>query len=548
MAKTGRGTYVDAQVYAMLEAIRKRVERDPGWRVVARGRDWLCPYCGEVGFCGYDEHKAPREMLRHLLNDCPHWSEESGTRFSHKLLVAKARRIEREELLRTQRGWRMADKLGHWYCPYCAQATDVPWRADSKEPSPPLERVHAHLEKCPGNRNGRKPYSAEALHLVVEDADRYREVTVGVRCKMEQEPGWRQMTRDGKWLCPRCRQVVPEVDLSSDAERVALAPVRIARHLMERCRPRAAGAPGAAPSVEPVAQTTPSPEPEPESDAGLLILRSTSVYNLPPVTPDATPAPTAPPAAPAPPDDKAREEAREAFREVLPGQPPILDGYDIHCFHHPAADVGGTFYDYFYVSPENLAVVVCGLPARGEEAVRSITAFRKSLRYHSQHHQSPAEVLRRTNQDIVAHHNARAFITALYGVLDAHAGSFTYARAGHTMPILFNRQDEPPVRELSSTGLALGIQEGAGFDETIEDVAIRFRPGDALVLYAGGVTEAEGSTGERYGIARLGATIERPYGALSSQALATAIFEDVSQFLGQAPQKDDVTIFCLRKP
>ena len=187
MAKPGRASYVDAQVYAMLEAIRKRLGRDPGWRVVARGRDWLCPYCGEIGFSGYDEHKAPRSVLQHLLNDCPHWSEEAGTRFSHKLLVAKARRLETEELLRTQRGWRQADKVGHWYCPLCGQATDVPWKADSRDPSPPLELVHAHLDRCPARKAGGKPLSLEVLQLIIQDADRYREITVAVRCKMAQE-------------------------------------------------------------------------------------------------------------------------------------------------------------------------------------------------------------------------------------------------------------------------------------------------------------------------------------------------------------------------
>ncbi|MBM4039669.1 MAG: serine/threonine-protein phosphatase [Planctomycetes bacterium] len=541
MAKQGKAGYVEAQLYAMLEAIRKRIARDAGWRVVARGREWLCPYCGEIGFSNYEEAKAPRTILQHLLNDCPHWSEEAGTRFSHKLLVAKARRLETEEMLRTQRAWRTADKVGRWYCPYCGQATNVPWLADSKDPTPPQEFVHAHLDRCPARRAGCKPLPFEALQLIIEDSDRYREIIVAVRCKMAQEANWRQMTREGKWLCPRCREAVPEVDMSSEAERRVMSPVRIARHLMERCKPRAAGVPEA-----PALEAAPPPAAPPEPEGEVLTLESTPAFQALATTeetaPQASPAP-----APSGPADEA-ERAREALRQALPAQPPLLDGYDLYCLHRAARDFGGTFYDYFYVSPENLAIVICNLPTRGPDAVRTIGAFRKSLRHHAQYHQSPAEVLRRTNKDLVAHHDTRSFITALYGVLDAHAGFFTYARAGHSMPILFNRQDKPPVRELSSCGLALGIQEGAGFDQAIEDVAIRFRSGDVLVLYAGGVTEAENVSGEPYGIARLGAAVERPYIEATSQALAAGVHEDVRLFLGHAPQKDDITLLCLRKP
>jgi len=555
MSKPGKAGFGDAQVYAMLEAIRKRSERDPGWRVIARGKDWLCPYCGEVGYAGYEESKAPREILRHLLNDCPHWSEESGTRFGHKLLQEKARHIETEELLRTSRAWRAADKVGHWYCPHCAQATNVPWKADSKDASPPAELVHAHLEKCPASRDGRKPHSLEVLNLVIQDADRYRELTVAVRCRMEVDASWRQVTREGKWLCPRCRQVVPEVDLTSDSERVALAPVRIARHLMERCKQRAAGAAAApaAPASAPAALPGQSPP-----TGEMLTLPSTSIHRVaqqppapapvPEPVPAAAPAPAAPQVAREALPNLGQEDVRERLSRELPTSPPMLDGYDVHCLYVPVRNVGGTFYDYFYLSPENFAIVVCGLPSRGLDAVQTVADFRRSLRRHSRHHRSPAEVLRRTNEDVTTEHGSRVFLTALYGILDAHTGYLTYARAGHSMPILFNPQDDPAVRELRSKGVAIGIQKGAGFDQAIDDVAVRFRPGDTLLLYAGGVTEAENIHGEPYGLARLASAIVAPHGDPSSQALATRIIEDIQQFLTGAPQRDDVTILCLRKP
>ncbi|HPD17849.1 MAG TPA: hypothetical protein PLE19_23165 [Planctomycetota bacterium] len=243
MGNPARATYVDAQLYAMLQAVQKRMARDPGWQVVARGRDWLCPYCGEIGFSEYDPQKAPRRVLKHLVQECPHWGEEVGTRFSVRQLQVKARRLEIEDLLRTSRAWRLTDATGSWYCPYCAEATSVMWRPDAGSPSPPAEDVHAHLETCPANRDGHEPYPADFLSAIIHDVDKYRQYVVAVRCRMEREPAWREADSQGRWICPKCHQALPGVNMTETAQPLALAPLRIARHLMDGCKSGVAGTP-----------------------------------------------------------------------------------------------------------------------------------------------------------------------------------------------------------------------------------------------------------------------------------------------------------------
>ncbi|MBM4033340.1 MAG: serine/threonine-protein phosphatase [Planctomycetes bacterium] len=551
MAKPAKATYVDAQLYAMVQAIQKRVSKDPGWRVVARARDWLCPYCGQVGFSGFDPHRAPRDILKHLVTRCPDWGEDVGTRFSTRQLEAHARKIETEELLRTSHGWRMSDATGHWYCPYCAQATAIVWRSDSKEDSPSPQEVHAHLEKCPGNRDGRKPYPPEVLDIVIQDADKARDYTVAVRCKFEQDPAWRQRSQDGKWVCPKCRQAVPEVEVSADIHSVALAPGRIARHLMERCKPRkttAAKAPAAAPQAAPIAGDgqPPGAGPRVRADSEMLVLESTAMFQVvPPAGPQGAPAKPAP--APAqPPPDAENERAREMVAKLLPGEPPQLEGYDIYCLYRPAREAGGSFYDYFYLSPEDVSLLICALPGRGMEAAATIATVSRAVRRYAQHHRSPAEVLKRVNEDVAAEFQSRSIVTALYGVLNERNGVLAYARAGHNTPLLFNRQDDPPVRELASRGVALGLQRGAAFDQALEEAAIRFRPGDSLVLHAGGVAEAVSPSGEAYGVARLAAALAAAPADPSGRALAASIADDLHRFMGDAPQKDDITLLCLR--
>lgn len=514
MAKPKEVRYVDAQLYEMLQAIQRRMAKDPGWRVVARGRDWLCPYCGEIGFTNYDATRAPREVLKHLVHTCPYWGEDVGTRFSQRDLLAKARRLDIEELLHTHRAWRMADKTGRWYCPYCAEATNVPWEANSRERSPNAELVYAHLENCKAARGGRKPYPVEVLHQAIEDADRCREFTVSVRIKIESDAAW-QKAVDGKWVCPRCHQALADVDFSNDLQRQGLAPRRIARHLLERCKPQ---------KENPALAVTPPPPP-----AQVTVTHETTAIVLHEDLPAAD-----------------EERAREDIQNALPAVGVELEGYDIAFLRRAGASVGGAFHDCFYLSPEDAALLLCGLHRRGAEAAAAILALKRLVRHHATQHRSPAEVLRQANDGLLAELGGHSPITAFYGVLEGKTGILTYARAGHSMPILYNQRDEPPLRELGSRGVALGLQRGAAFDQAIEDVAIHFRHGDTLLAYSGAVADVANAAGETYGVTRLGMLLARAHGGQPSRALAFAIAEDIQHFLGNQPQRDDLTLLIIR--
>jgi len=500
--------YVDAQAYALLQAIQDRISRDAGWRVVANGRHWLCPYCGDVGVTPYQERRAARDVFKHLVNKCKNWGEGVGTRFGHKLLETKARRIELEEQLRTSKAWQQTDRHGHWYCPYCAEPTSVLLNTDVQGSPVPFEAVERHLSRCAPYKDQHKPLTAEALHLVIRDAQIHSDLTAKVRKKMEEDPNWRKVGNDGKWVCPRCRRRVPEVDVSTDLFMVSVAPGRIARHLAERCS---------------VAQDGASLESEP------------------------TAAPADSPAAPnvEPPQPNA-ERAREIVQKMLPAEVPRVEGYDLHCMYRPTESVGGDFYDYLRLSPWETAILIGDVSGHGLEAALIMAMVKKSLKLHAQQHRSPAEVIRRTNLDITHDLDARTFVTVCYAVLDARSSTLTFARAGHNVPLLFHAQATPPVRQVSSKGMALGLYRGGLFDEVIEEVEIKLRAGEVFVLYTDGLVEAQNSSEEGYGIERLSASIMRTHGDLAAQALTAILVDDVLQFAGNTPQRDDIAVLCLR--
>ncbi len=497
----GKSEQMDSRTWAILQAIQQRLAHDAAWQVLANKRHWLCPYCGEVGVSPYQARRAPLDILRHFVNKCRDWSEGARPRLGHAALEAKARRIELDELLRSDPAWRLTDWLGRWWCPYCAEATTVLWHSETKDVPPPIERVLEHLDRCTALRDKRKLYAAEALELIVREASRLGERTAQVRRKIESDPTWRQATPDGKWLCPGCRRPVPEVDISSDLLLTSIAPAHMARHLIERCRE------GEAPA---------EPGRGEDGSAGA----SPSQRNL--------------------------ERAREIVQKMLPAEIPKLEGYDLYCLYRPAERVGGDFYDFLRLSDHEVAFLIGDVSGHGLEAALIMAMVKKSLKLHAQHHRSPAEVLRQTNLDITADLDARTFVSACYAVLDARGAALTFARAGHNRPILFNPRRSPPIRHVECRGMALGVYRGGLFDKVTQELEISMRPGDVFLLYTDGLTEARSPSGESFGLERLEAAIAATHGDLDSQTLAGLLFDAVRTYTAGAPQDDDIAILTLR--
>jgi len=132
------------------------------------------------------------------------------------------------------------------------------------------------------------------------------------------------------------------------------------------------------------------------------------------------------------------------------------------------------------------------------------------------------------------------FVTLFYGVLEEKSHDLIYANAGHLPPLLF-RGSLGDFEELEVTGIALGVLCKMKYEER----KIHLSPGDVLVLYTDGVTEAINSDIEQYGIDRLRSIVRREH-RLSAQRIMNCILEDISRFSGDQPQFDDITMIIAK--
>jgi len=172
----------------------------------------------------------------------------------------------------------------------------------------------------------------------------------------------------------------------------------------------------------------------------------------------------------------------------LPGELPLTPGWQIAAALKPARQTSGDFYDVISLSNGRLGLLVADVVDKGVGAALFMALCRTLIRtYASTHPARPESVLNAVNHRILSETETDQFVTAFYGILDPATGILTYCNAGHPPPLLFGREPDKPARPLARTGMALGVVD----TEAWEQATARFAPGDVLVLYSDGVTDAE---------------------------------------------------------
>ena len=231
-------------------------------------------------------------------------------------------------------------------------------------------------------------------------------------------------------------------------------------------------------------------------------------------------------------------ELQEAF---MPSGLPHLPGWELAATWQAAREVGGDFYDFFELPDGKLGLVIADVADKGMPAALFMSLTRTLVRAAALEAASPAGVLARVNDLLVPDAQEGMFVTAFYAVLSLQTGQLAYASAGHNPPLLL-RPRTGEGEWLRTEGMVLGVLEGIHLGERI----VALEPGDVLVFYTDGVTEAFSPGGDIYGEGRLQAAIEAAADT-PAQAMLEAICASVRDFVGDNPPSDDLTLMVLRR-
>ena len=222
----------------------------------------------------------------------------------------------------------------------------------------------------------------------------------------------------------------------------------------------------------------------------------------------------------------------------LPDEVPEVPGWQLAALLEPARVTSGDFYDFISLPGGRLGIAIADVADKGIGAALVMALSCSLLRtYAIELDPRPELVLDAVNRRILSDMRAGLFVTAFYGVLDPVSGTLTYCNAGHNPPYLLSAHDRESVSTLRRTGMALGVNG----DEVWKSATVQLAPGDMLVLYTDGATEAQNAQGAFFGIERLVAAAQVEWGK-TARATLNAIAAKVQEFVGDASldDRDDI--------
>lgn len=241
--------------------------------------------------------------------------------------------------------------------------------------------------------------------------------------------------------------------------------------------------------------------------------------------------------------DKELEFAKTIQHSAIPTVFPPYPGhseFDIYATMDTAKEVGGDFYDFYFVGENKLGFLIADVSGKGIPAAMFMMTAKTIIKGYAESGKPVDEVFTIANAKLCESNEAGMFVTAWMGVLDITTGKIEFANAGHNPPLV--RHADGTFEYLKSRpGFILAGMEGMKYRKN----ELVLSPGDEIYLYTDGVTEATNSANELYGEERLVNTLNTLHG-LTGEDICRAVKADIDNFVGDAPQFDDITMLHLK--
>lgn len=233
------------------------------------------------------------------------------------------------------------------------------------------------------------------------------------------------------------------------------------------------------------------------------------------------------------------EVARQVQLELLPASDPQLEGFEISAYNFPNEEVSGDYYDWVRIYNDQIGLVIADVSGKGVPAALLMAFLRASLRAAIHIGYAPHISMGKVNYLLWESIERHQFVTAFYAVLDASNRTLAYSNAGHNPPLMINADGSAHFIERG--GLPLGMFR----DTRYYEYYLSLEPGQILVLYTDGVTEAKDESGEEYGRERLqDRVLEGRH--LGAEQLIQFIHADVLDFAHGCCPDDDITLFIIK--
>ena len=231
--------------------------------------------------------------------------------------------------------------------------------------------------------------------------------------------------------------------------------------------------------------------------------------------------------------------ASKIQQSILPTRFPDRPGCRIFANMKPARNVGGDFFDIIHLADGRIGIAIADVSDKGVPAALFMMSCRTLIKGAAIGKTDPGEVLHEVNQLLQEDNDAAMFVTVFYGVYDPESQAFQYANGGHNSPLVVHADGSSAELPLTG-GIALGLMPDLDYDNN----TVTLSPGDLIVLYTDGVTEAFDEQGNQFGTRRLQEVFAGAEPTDVREA-TRSVFEAVEKFAGETPQSDDITCVTL---
>ncbi|HCZ36589.1 MAG TPA: serine/threonine protein phosphatase [Cytophagales bacterium] len=236
--------------------------------------------------------------------------------------------------------------------------------------------------------------------------------------------------------------------------------------------------------------------------------------------------------------------AKTVQKSLLPTKLENDPDFEISAFAQSADEVGGDYYDTLRINENQVALIIADVSGKGTTAAFHMSQMKGIFHSLAQQELEPKEFMERANRALAFCLERGSFISATYFVVDTKTKTIRYSRAGHC-PVLYYKASEDKTQYLKDRGTALGMVRTRDYCRLVENNEVQYAPGDVMVLYTDGITEAKNTKGEEFDYDRLEAALHEVAGK-SSQEIEKHIIQRLYEFSGSTLINDDYTSMTIK--
>lgn len=238
--------------------------------------------------------------------------------------------------------------------------------------------------------------------------------------------------------------------------------------------------------------------------------------------------------------DVARKIQAESLPSIFPPFPE-RDEFGIYATMTPAKEVGGDFYDFFFIDDDHLALVIADVSGKGVPAAMLMMASKILLQNRAMLGGTPSEVLGFANEQLCTHNVEDMFVTVWFGIYTVSTGEIIAANAGHEYPVIMDEKGDFVLMK-DKHGPVLGAMEGIKY----RDYTFTLKPSEKLYIYTDGVTEATDNDNNLWGVDNMLSTLNSVKGE-SAEEILQKITDSIDEYTRGVAQFDDITQLCIER-